>query len=314
MTNRNKKRRDGHRPPTRVAERPSAPASRPGILSSMFSARGSGATNMPRVRTSFVRGLVVVLSTPVLLGGVVGGVFLIWLAALALGFQGPASVMSSALSMPPIGTLFDLRITAQLIGSGDTGSLVLGLIPLAGARAVVTGILLGLSVEVLETGRTTASGVRRGLLAAPIVLIVTVIEIGFLFVGNIVGQLVGQGLSLFVGIAAVAGAVYLLGYAPVAYLREGRGALESLSRGSSASRIPGTSALAMALLYTVPALFLQQIPVGGLGVNPSPMIWVFVLCVNILHVAVLVTYAYRWMCIEDEVPEPTPARERPRRR
>ncbi len=314
MTNKNKKRRDGYRtsPPESDAAEAARPARRPGLMTSMFSARGSGSTNMPRVRTTFVRGLTLVLSTPALLVGVVVGVFVAWLGALAAGFQGPASLMSSAFAMPPIGTLFDLQLV-QVFGTGDTGALLLGLIPFAIVRAVVIGVILGVSVEILETGRSTAAGARRGLLVAPMVLIVTVIEIGFLFVANILGQVVGQGLSLFVQVGAVAGAVYLLAYAPVAQLREGRGVLESLSRSSLAARIPASSSLAMALLYAVPSLFLQT-PVGGFDVNPPPQVWVFVLFVNVLHVSVIATYAYRWMCIEDEVPEAPARRVRSRRR
>jgi hypothetical protein len=312
MTNKNKKRREGYRTPseaTDVAES-ARPAPRAGLLTSMFSARGTGTTNMPRVRTTFVRGLTLVLSTPVLLASVVAGVFLAWLGALAAGFQGPASLMSSVAAMPPIGTLFDLQLV-QVFGGADTGTLLLGLIPFAVVRAVVTGVIVGVSVEVLETGRSTTAGVRRGVLVAPMVLIVTIIEIGFLFVANILGQVVGQGLGLFVQVGAIAGAIYLLAYAPVAQLREGRGVLESLSRSSLAARIPASSSLAMALLYAVPSLFLQT-PVGGFDVNPSPQVWLFVLFVNVLHVAMIATYAYRWMCIEDEVPD-APAR-RPRGR
>jgi hypothetical protein len=311
VTSKNKKRRQSYRPPEREAV-PSPPEARPSLLGSIFSARGSGATNMPRVRTSFVRGLVIVLSTPAMLVAVVVGVLLVWLGALAAGFQGPATIMSMALAMPPIGTLFDFNLTARLFGTGDTGTLILGLIPFEIVRSVLIGVLLGVSVEILERGRASIDGVRRGLLVSPMVLVVTIIEIGFLFVANIVGQIAGQGLNLFVQVAAVAAAIYLLGYAPVAQLREGRGVLESLSRSSLAARIPGTSALAMAMLYAVPSLFLST-PIGGLGVNPSPMMWVFVLFVNVLHVAVIATYAYRWMCIEDEVPEPSARRARARR-
>jgi hypothetical protein len=311
MTNKNRKRRESYR----TQEHAGAPARgepRPSVLGSVFSARGSGSTNMPRVRTSFVRGLVIVMSTPAILVGVVAGVLVIWLGAIAAGFQGPATIMSMALAMPPIGILFDFDVTARVFGTGDTGTLLLGLIPFEIARSVIVGVLLGVSVEILERERATRAGIRRGLLASPIVLAVTVIEIGFLFVANILGQIAGQGLALFVQVAVVAAAIYLLGYAPVAQLRERRGILESLSRSSLAARIPGTSALAMAMLYAVPSLFLST-PVGGLGVNPSPMMWVFVLFVNLLHVAVLATYAYRWMCIEDEVPEPAARRARARR-
>lgn len=314
MTNKNKRRREGGQPQPRPVSDATSPTkqSRPGLMASMFSARSAGSSNMPRVRTSFARGLAVTLSTPVLLVGVVAGVFLVWVVALALGFQGPASAMASALAMPPIGTYFDLQLATRIFRVADTGTLLLGALPFVIGRSVVVGVILGISVEVLETGRATLAGARRGVLVAPMVLIVTLIELGFLFVANIVGQIAGQGLSLFIGIAAITGAVYLLGYAPVAQLREGRGVLESLSRSFTAARIPGSSALAMALLYAVPSLFLQG-PVGGVGVNPSPQLWVFVLLVNILHVAVIVTYAYRWMCIEDEVPEPPTRRRRPAR-
>ena len=302
--NRNKRRRP---PPSATTGNGGAatapPQPRPGLMASVFSARGTGTTNMPRLRTTFARGFVLVVSTPALLVGVVVLVFALWLGALAIGFQGPVSTMSSALAMPPIGTYFDLQITARVFGVGQTGTLILGLLPLAILRSVIVGVIVGISVEVLDTGRATLDGARRGLFVSPMVLIVSVIEIGFLFLGNVLGQIVGQGLSLFVGVAALAAGLYLLGYAPVVQLREGRGVLESLSRSSAAARIPGTSSLAMALLYAVPSLFLQT-PVGGFGVNPSPLLWVFVLIVNVLHVAVIATYSYRWMCVEDEVPEP----------
>jgi hypothetical protein len=315
MTNKNKRRRDGYRePPSQEPAEPAAPARRPGIMDSLFSARVAGSSNMPRVRTAFVRGLVVVISTPVTLVGIVVLVFLSWLGALLAGFQGPAALLSSVLAMPPIGSMFDLQFTSRIAGGGDVVSTILGALPLFAARAVVLGVLLGLAVEILETGRPSAAGARRGLLVAPMFVIVTVIETGFLFVTSILGSLLGQGLGLLLEIARVAASLYLFAYAPVAQLREGRGVMVSLSRSSTAARIPGTSSLAMALLYGIPALFVLQAPVGGFDVNPSPGTWVFVLVVNVLHVTVLATYAYRWMCIEDEVPETPAPRSRSRRR
>jgi hypothetical protein len=311
MTNKNRKRREGYRDPR--TERPDPVAQltpRPGIMNSLFSARVAGTSNMPRVRTSFVRGFVVVISTPVMLVGTIGLVFLAWIGALLAGFQGPAGLMASVLAMPPIGTLFDLQITSRLSGGGDVVATLLGLIPFAAGRAVMLGVLLGLAVEILESGRPSAAGARRGLLVSPMFLIVTIVEIGFLFVASFLGGALGQGLSLIVEIGTIAASLYLLAYAPVAQLREGRGVLESLSRSTTAARIPGTSALAMALIYGIPALFIVQTQAGGFDVNPAPGTWIFVLFMNILHVSVLVTYAYRWMCIEDEVPEAPAARAR----
>jgi hypothetical protein len=315
MTNKKRRHREGVRGPR--AERPAPPAERaprPGLMNSLFSARVAGTSNMPRVRTTFVRGFVLVISTPVMLVGLVALVFLAWIGALLAGFQGPAALLGSTLAIPPIGTLFDLQLASRVTGGGDVVSTLLSLLPFAITRAVVLGVFLGLAVEILESGRPSLAGARRGLLVAPMFLIVTIVEIGFLFVASFLGGALGQGLSLFVEIATVAASLYLLAYAPVAQLREGRGVLESLSRSTSAARIPGTSALAMSLLYGIPSLLVVQTVAGGFDVNPSPGIWVFVLFMNILHVSVLVTYAYRWMCIEDEVPDTPAPRARSARR
>ena len=314
MTNRNKRRRSGYRAPqpSGGTVEASGPAARPGLLTSMFSARAAGGSNMPRVRSSLLRGIAVCLSTPVLLVGTVVLVLVAWVAALAFGYQGPVPRLASMLAMPPVGTLFDLQFTAAVFGVANGPAALLGMLPFAIARSVVTGMIFGLAVEVLDTGRASLAGARRGLLVSPLVLIVTVIQLGFFIVAGYIGPLI-PGLGLFIVLGTVTAAVYFLAYAPIVQLREGRGVLESLSLASRGARIPGTSSLAMALFFTVPAIAIEQIPLGGFGVNPSPLTWVFVLVVNLLHVSVMATYAYRWMCIEDEVPEP-PVRARSGRR
>jgi hypothetical protein len=304
MTPKKKRRRSGYREsrPSSGSSVAAPPAPRPGILTSMFSARAAGSSNMPRVRSSLLRGVAVTLGTPVLLVGTVVLVLVAWVAALAFGYQGPVPRLASMLAMPPVGTLFDLQFTAAVFGMANGPAALLGMLPFAIARSVVTGVIFGLAVEVLDTGRASLSGARRGVLVSPMVLIVTVIQLGFFIVAGYIGPLI-PGLGLFVVLGTVTIAVYLLAYAPIAQLREGRGVLESLSLASRGARIPGTSSLAMALIFTVPALAIQQIPLGGYGVNPSPLTWVFVMVVNLLHVSVMATFAYRWMCIEDEVPD-----------
>jgi hypothetical protein len=314
MTNRNKRRRSGYREPrpASMGSGTSRPAARPGLLTSMFSARAAGTSNMPRVRSSLLRGIAVTAGTPVLLVGTVVLVLVAWIAALSFGYQGPVPRLASMLAMPPVGTLFDLQFTAAVFGVANGPAALLGMLPFAIARSVVTGVIFGLAVEVLDTGRPSLSGARRGFLVSPMVLIVTVIQLGFFIVAGYIGPLI-PGLGLFVVLGTVTAAVYLLAYAPIAQLREGRGVLESLSLASRAARIPGTSSLAMALFFTVPAIAIEQTPLGGFGVNPSPLAWAFVLVVNLLHVSVMVTFAYRWMCIEDEVPD-SAARARSGRR
>ncbi len=301
-----KRRRAAYREPGATAGRSVAtppPAPRPGLLTSMFSARAAGTSNMPRLRSCLMRGLAVTLGTPVLLVGALTLPVIAWIAALSFGYQGPATRLASLLAMPPVGTLFDLRFTAAIFGVANGPAALVGMLPFAIVRAVVTGVIFGLAVEVLDTRRASLSGARRGLLVSPMVLIVTVIQLGFFILAGYLGPLI-PGLGLFVVLGTVTAAVYFLAYAPIAQLREGRGVLESLSLSSRAARIPGTSALAMALVFTVPAIAVEQTPLGGFGVNPSALTWVFVLLVNVLHVSVLATFAYRWMCIEDEVPDP----------
>lgn len=314
MTNRNKRRRAGYREPrpATTQARVTGAAARPGLLTSLFTPRVAGSTNMPRLGSSILRGLTVTLGTPALLVGTVLLVLLGWIAALRWGYQGPAPELASMLAMTPVGTLFDLRLTSAVLGVGGGPTALLGMLPFAIVRSILTGVILGLAVEVLDTGRSSVAGARRGLRVAPLVLVVGVIQLGFFIVAGYIGALI-PGLAVFVRVGTVTAAVYLLAYAPIVQLREGRGVLESLSTGSRAARIPGTGSLAMALLFTVPALAISQLPIGGFGVNPSAWTWVFVLSVNLLHVSVIATYAYRWMCIEDEVPDPTvraPSRRR----
>lgn len=305
MTNKNKRRRPGYREPRPVSRSSQAPreAARPGLLTSVFASRSAGSGNMPRLRSTLLRGVAVTLGTPVLLVGTVVLVLVAWIAALPFGYQGPVPRLASMLAMPPVGTLFDLQFTSAVFGVANGPAALLGMLPFAIARSVVTGVIFGLAVEILDTGRASLSGARRGALVSPMVLIVTVIQLGFFIVAGYIGPLI-PGLGLFVVLGTVTAAVYFLAYAPLAQLREGRGVLESLSMASRGARIPGSSSLAMALLFTVPAVAVQQTPLGGFGVNPSPLTWVFVVVANLLHVSVMATFAYRWMCIEDEVPAP----------
>jgi hypothetical protein len=49
-------------------------------------------------------------------------------------------------------------------------------------------------------------------------------------------------------------------------------------------------------------------PGNLIGVNPTAGAWVFALLINLLHIALLATFAFRYLSVAHEVPEP---RERP---
>ena len=93
---------------------------------------------------------------------------------------------------------------------------------------------------------------------------------------------------------------------------------DALTRSVRAARIPGVGNLALAALYVVPSIALIVLPgkPGNLfGVNPTIGAWLFVLALNLLHLALLATFAFRYLSVAHEVPEsaPRPAKTQPTR-
>jgi hypothetical protein len=257
-------------------------------------------TTMPKKSISFGRGVIATISSPGVLGLTIGVVLGSWLCAVALGFQGPFSVMASFLALPPIGTSFDIALTSRLfVGSGLLGIFVLILV-----RAVLLGLLVSFVVDALHEIRADRWTVVRGLRVLPVTLAVNLLALGITMVGTILSGFLGAGLGLLAAMAAFAAGVYLLTFAPVIAITEGRGMPDSLARSSRAARMPGTSNLAFAGLYALGAI---AIFVGGsrgtLGVNPSPQGWAVVLLANIVHVSMLAAMAFRYLSIADEVPD-----------
>ena len=75
--------------------------------------------------------------------------------------------------------------------------------------------------------------------------------------------------------------------------------------------MPGAGNLVLAALYVVPSIAVIVVPgkPGNLiGVNPTVGAWVFALLVSLLHVALLAAFAFRYLSVAHEVPEPA---ERP---
>jgi hypothetical protein len=74
-----------------------------------------------------------------------------------------------------------------------------------------------------------------------------------------------------------------------------------------AARMPGVGNLGMAALYVIPAIAIIVAPGkpgNVIGVNPSVGAWALVLLVNVLHAAMLAAFAFRYLAVADEVPEP----------
>lgn len=311
MTNRNKKRRpppSGYRRPQPIVEEPA----RRGLLDSFFPARVPGSSPMPRLRTSFARGLVSALCTPVLLVGVPVILLGAWLLLVALGFQGPFSVMSSTFAIPPLGSLPDLLVLAPALWRGSaSGSLVVVFL-LAAIRALLLSAVTTVAVERLRTGAVTWWAARRLVRVLPFTFMVNVLLLSALIAGQIPASLLGPGLGLLAFFALIVAGVYLLGSVPAIAADEDRSLTDTFRRSVQIGRLPGSGNLTFATLYVVAsaALLLAQAPGSEIGVNPSVAAWLVAIVLSLLNVAVAATFVFRYLSVAALVEDP-PQRARP---
>jgi hypothetical protein len=158
----------------------------------------------------------------------------------------------------------------------------------------------------------TLAGTILGLRAFPTALAVSVLSFSLIVAGNIVFPILGPGIGFLGFVAALVAGLFFLGFAPAAAIRQARGVTESLRRSGRAAMLPGGRHLLLCTLYFFLALpvVVGFAPGGGeITANPSLVTWVFVLGVNVLHVAFMAAFAYRWVIAEPNVPEqPVPRR------
>jgi hypothetical protein len=307
MSGRKKKGRSAPRPSGYRDPKP-APSRAPkrGILDTMFAPRVPGSASMPRIRTALTRGLITVIGAPALVIAPILYVLVMWLGMVAAGYQGPFAPFANLLSLPPIGTSLDATLATGLFGL--QGGL-LGILAFLAVRAVALALLTAMAVEALEEGHVSSTCIRRGLRALPVTFAVCVIGVGILTLSSLFGQLLGPGFGILLQVGALVFGLYLFAFAPIVAVDEGRSMPDSLARSVRAARIPGVGNLALAALYVVPSIALIVMPgkPGNLfDVNPTIGAWVFVLAMNLLHLALLVTFAFRYLSVAHEVPEPAP--------
>jgi hypothetical protein len=271
---------------------------------------GSGPSILPSIPRSLGRGLLTIATQPVLLLVSLVLPFLIWLALLAIGFEGSAGRLVDVLALPPISTYFDLGTGASAVGIGPAFLVFTAVSVLI--RGLIYGLLAGMIVEALEDGRVSMYGVLRGIAAIPTVLIVQVIAFSLIITGNLVFPLLGPGIGFLAFVAALVGGLYFLGFAPTAAVRQQRGVVETIRRSGRAAQLPGTRQLLFCALYFFVALpvVVGLVPGGSeLSANPSFVAWVFILAVSVVHLAFMAALAYRWIAVEPLVPD-EPVRRR----
>jgi hypothetical protein len=303
VTNKNKKRRPpgGYREPARVpAAAAAAQGRRPGLLGSIFAPRAVGPSPVPRMRSSFVRGLATVMASPALVTAIsvwlLGG----WFVLVALGFQGPFAFLVGVFALPPFGTSVDLSLSVALFGP-RAGQL--GVFAFIVVRSVLLAFEAAVVVDQLELGRLSPSVWVRALRAFPTALAVNMVGLALLFVTSFIVPFLGGGIGLLIELGALVLGVYLFAAATVISVAEGRRMPECMQRSIRAARMPGSNNLTFAILYVIPTLAVLLGSDKQIGVNPTVSAWVLVLVVNLLHVAMLAAIAYRYLMVADEVPE-----------
>ena len=269
------------------------------------------ASVMPPVGRSLGRGLLAVVSSPVLLAIAVLVPLLAWLALYALGFEGRPALLVDVLALPPIATYFDLGTGESLLGLGPSFLIFTGVAILI--RGVLYGLLAGMIVESLEDGRVSSWGLLRGVAAIPIVIVVQALSFMLILASNIIFPVLGPGIGLLAAVGSLVGGLFFLGFAPTAAVRQRRGVVETIRRSGRAAMLPGSRHLLFCGLYFFIALpvVVGLAPGGGeVTANPSFLGWVFALAASVLHLGFMGGLAYRWIVAEPSVPEQPVQRRR----
>jgi hypothetical protein len=272
---------------------------------------------MPKIRTSFARGLAAVLGTPALVAAIPVVVLVEWIVLLALGFQGPFALLSSTFGAPPISTSMDITLASSVFsqpGRSGAGAAVWPFVAIAVflvISAVLQAIVSTAAVERLRTGAVTSWAVRRSLHVLPVTIGVGVANLGVLIAAQF-GQLLGAGIGLLIAVAILMAGVYLLAFAPTIAADEDHPMAVSLAKSVRAARMPGSNNLLLAALYVVPSIAilsatsLGALPGSTIDVNPSIGSWVTVILLNLLQMVVVATFAFRYLSVAAFV-EDTPA-------
>jgi hypothetical protein len=263
--------------------------------------------SMPRIRTAFARGLIATWSSPLIVGATLGWLLVEWLVLVAFGYPGPVAYLAHISAVPPLSTNTDLSLTIGIFGSRGLALVFV----IASVHALWLAIVTGLAIDAIETGTPTRWAAIRGLRAFPVTFALHVIGIAVLFSSQLFLALGGGSLGFLVVVAILVFAVWALAFAPVIAIAEQRRLVDCLGRALRAARMPGSGNLTFAALYAFPVfatLILIRVPGSLLDVSPPYTAWIFLVTMNLLHIAVLGAFAMRYLSIASEVPDPPPRR------
>jgi hypothetical protein len=317
----NNKKRKRPRPTPSSYRAPAAqPPARRGLLDGILAPRPAGASPMPRLRSTVARGAVTALSIRWLVIAIPIVVLALWALFTAFGFEGPFSAMNVTFALPPITTSADPQIAGKTfraaIGATGIGATATGLGAIIGLllfHAAVNAFVATLSVEQLRTGSVSSWALRRAGRVIRTTAAVGFMSLGLLIVGNLIAAVLG-GIGVVFGlVGSMVLGIYLFGFAPAIAADEERRLTDVLTRSVRAARMPGSANLWLAIIYVLISLVTLVAPLPGstIGVTPSVTAWAVILVVNVGHVIMQSTLAYRYLVVAPEVPE-QPAPRPPR--
>jgi hypothetical protein len=290
---------------------PERPARRPGLFGGALFA---GESALPPIGRSLWRGVLGVITQPLLVVLSVGLVAATWLVLVAIGFEGAPGRLVDVLALPPISTYFDLGTGSSRYGIGGAFLVFLGVT--FAVRTIVISLLAGFILEALEDGRVTRYGLLMGVSAMPALLVVHVLSFSLIVAGNLVFPVLGPGIGFLGSVAALVGGLFFLGFVPYASMRERRPVVETVRRSGRAAMLPGGRHLLLCCLYFFLALpvVVGFAPQGAeTTANPELTTWVAVFLVNVVHLIFMAALAYRWVIAEPSVPEEPVRRRAPAR-
>lgn len=321
MSNKNsrKKKRPSGSTSTSTYRAPAKEAAPPrrGLLDGLLAPRTPGGSPMPKLRSTLARGIVTALSQPWLIVAIPVTMLIVWVLLTSLGFQGPFTAMGVTFAIPPVTTFTDAQVAGKTFraaigasGVGVAGPGLLGIASLLLFHAVVDAVVTTLCVEKLRTGSVSAWAIRRAGRVIRTTAVVGLISLGLLIAGNVLAAFLG-GLGVIFGlIGSMVVGVYLFGFAATIATDEERRITDNLVRSVRAARMPGSANLWLAVGYVLISLvtLIAPLPGSAIGVTPSAAAWAVVIAINVMHVIVQSTLAYRYLAVAAQVPDQPVAR------
>jgi hypothetical protein len=276
-------------------------------------ARGRGAGGpqdpQPPVLAPLARSLILVGSSPLILGTAFLSVLAIWLIYSSSGIIRIASpaTMAQIQSLIPIHSLLDLQFMfASLRVFSAPAAIGLSAVLLL-VRAAFLSLILALIVEALD-GRAHPTTWRdelrmAGRRAYSVFQYVFAIEAGMVVAVYALSSILGSLLGVLGLVLALILEMYLLVLSPVVVATERLGAGAAVRLSVRAARLRGSQHQLLAAVYVFFALYVVLGLRGSAAapVTPSIGVWAYVLFATFVHVSLLTALAYRWLMVRGVV-------------